>query len=561
VAAYAAATRQGANTFYVVAVDDGGNVNYNNYGSADFTAYTTPPNPPQNITLVDSSDRDAKRFLLTLTWDAPAATAAGGAKAQAIDDSTIYYTIYRAIDGVTFSEIATITSTGYLDTGLNSETTYYYKVTARDKAQATSEPTKVVSDKPEGRFTSPPAITKSPVAVPDSFSAVVTWSTERIASSFVDFGTTATDYSKEQGTADLVIDHSVKVTGLKAETTYYFQVKSIDVDENVAYSTVASFTTLEAPRVLDLKIADIRLYDTIISWKTNKETTALISYGTTANYGLTYSDTTGSYSLTHTVKLENLKDSTLYHLRIGGEDRNGNPITSDDYTFSTQTFPKVSDISTKNKSQGQTEVFWKTNVPTTSSVEYYGDSIAPKTQGNTAMVTDHSILLYGLEDASIYKFKAHGADSYGYEAVSAEQEFTTLQDTTPPEVFGVSSESNTIGSGDASKIQIVVSWKTNEPTTSQVEFGVGMSSTDFTDTTEENAELVMEHLTVIAELTPAKTYHFRVVSRDKAGNVTKSNSYTVLTSRKRESFLQLIITNLEETFSWLGNIGSAFGSR
>jgi hypothetical protein len=104
----------------------------------------------------------------------------------------------------------------------------------------------------------------------------------------------------------------------------------------------------------------------------------------------------------------------------------------------------------------------------------------------------------------------------------------------------------------------VISWKTNEPTTSLVEYGVGLSSSDFTDQTEENAELVMDHLVVISELTPAKTYHFRVVSRDKATNETKSGSYTVLTSRKRESFLQLIITNLEETFSWMGNVGKTF---
>ncbi|MFA5052367.1 MAG: fibronectin type III domain-containing protein, partial [Patescibacteria group bacterium] len=561
-----AASQQGKNIFYVLAVDDGGNFNYDNYAAAEFTAYTTPPGEPQAVTITDSSDRDAKRYSITITWDPP--------EGYTLDDE-IYYTISRreapsgaaaagnlravADDDAAFEEIATIISTGYLDTGLDSATEYFYKITARDKAQATSESTDVVSEVPEGRFTQPPAITVAPTVVPDSFSAVITWETERIASSFVDFNTVQADLSEEQGTADLLAKHEVRVTGLKPETTYYYKVKSIDVDENVAFSDISSFTTLEAPRVLDLKISDIRLYDLIVSWKTNKETTAVINYGTTANYGLSYTDTSGSFALVHTVKLENLKDSTLYHMRISGTDRNGNPISSDDYTFTTQTFPTVSDISTQNKSQGQTEIFWKTNVPTTSEVEYYGDTIAPKTQGNTAFVTEHSILLYGLEDAAQYKFKVRGSDEYGYEAVSTEQEFTTLQDTTPPDVFGVNSESNTIGSGDASKIQIVISWKTNEPTTSQVEFGVGLSSTDFTDTTEENAELVMEHLVVVSDLTPAKTYHFRVASRDKAGNTTKSNSYTVLTSRKRESFLQLIITNLEETFSWLGNIGTAFG--
>jgi hypothetical protein len=332
-------------------------------------------------------------------------------------------------------------------------------------------------------------------------------------------------------------------------------VKSIDVDENVAYSDIESFTTLEAPRVLDVQISDVRLYDAIISWQTNKESTAIINYGTSANYGLTYTDVSGSYALTHTIKLESLKDSVTYHFKISGSDRSGNPITSDDYTFQTLTFPQVSDITYQNKAEGQTEIHWKSNVATTSIVEYYSDNIAPKTQGNTASVKEHAILLYGLEDATRYNFKVRGSDDFGYEALSPEQEFTTLEDTTAPEVYGIQSESNTIGSGDASKVQIVVSWKSNEATSSQVDYGVGMSGSDFSDQTEENAELVMDHLVVIGELAPAKTYHFRVVSRDKAGNVTKSGSYTVLTSKKRDSFLQLIVNNLEQTFSWLGNVG------
>lgn len=554
---YAAATQQGRNTFYVVAVDDSGNVNYSSYASVDFEAYTPPPSPPANLTIVDSSNRDAQRYNITLTWDPPTTTASGEQlRAAENEEIDLTYTVYRSLDdGATFEDIAQISSTGYLDTGLSSSQNYTYKITAADSAGASSDSTTPVSEIPEGRFTQPPAITQAPVAAPDSFSAVVNWQTERVASSFVEFGTEAGALSKEQGTADLVAEHSVRITGLKAETQYFFRIKSIDIDENVAYSETSSFTTLEAPSVSDVKISDVRLRDAVLTWKTNKESTAVINYGTTANYGLTYNDTSGSYSLVHTVKLENLSDGSLYHLRIGGEDRNGNPITSDDYTFTTLTFPQVTNVAARNQSAGQTEITWTTNVPTTSSVEYYGDTIPPKTQGNTALVTEHSILLYGLEDATKYLFKARGADQFGYEAISAENEFTTLEDTTPPEVYGVKSESNTIGSGETSKIQIIISWKTNEPTTSQVDYGVGLSGSDFTDQTEENAELVMDHLVVIGELSPAKTYHFRAVSRDKAGNITKSGSYSVLTSRKRESFLQLIIGNLEETFSWVGNIG------
>lgn len=544
-----AATQQGTNTFYVLAVDDGGNLSYDNYAAVEFVAHTTPPGPPQAVTITDSSDRDAKRYSITITWDPP--------EGYTTDDE-LFYTISRSTDNETFEDIATITSTGYLDTGLDNTQEYFYLITAKDKAAATSDPTDVVSEKPEGRFTQPPEITEGPTAVADSYSATITWRTERIASSFVEIGLTEGGLDTEQGLADQVESHSVKVTGLKPQTKYYYQVKSIDVDENVALSSVQSFTTLEAPRVLNLEVSDIRLFDAIISWETNKETTAVIEYGTTTNYGLTYTDTSGSFAFTHTVKLENLSDSTTYNLRINGVDKSGNTISSDNYTFQTLTFPQVSDVVTENKAEGQTEIRWKTNVPTTSEVEYYNENIAPKVQGTAALQTDHSVLLFGLEDATLYKYIVRGNDEFGYQAESAELEFTTLEDTTPPEIFGVASESNTIGSGDASKIQIVISWKTNEATTSKVEYGVGLGGTDYTDETEENAELVLDHLVVVTNLAPAKTYHFRVVSTDKAGNVTKSDSHTVLTSRERESFLQLIISNLEATFSWLGNVGSLF---
>lgn len=548
ISAFAAATRQGMNSFYVVAADDAGNIDYSHYASVDFEVHTPAPSAPSNVTLVDSSDRDAKRYSLTITWDKPSNTPTG---------ETIAYSVQRSSDnGANYLPIASLTSTGYLDTGLDSTTKYFYKITAQDRAQSLSTATTPVADIPEGRFTKPALITRLPVATPDSFSSTITWTTERETSSFVDFGSSASTLDQEQGTATQVIDHSVTVTGLQPLTTYFYTIKGLDIDQNVTVSETYSFTTLEAPRVQNVKISDVRLKDAIISWDITKEGTGVINYGTTTSYGLAVTSDSTTFSQKHSIKLDGLNDGTTYHVRLGGVDRVGNPIASDDYVFTTLTYPKVSDITTKNKSQGQTEVLWKTNVPTTSQIEYYSAKISPKTQGNTSLVTDHSVLLFGLDDKTTYTFKVRGSDQFGYEAVSTEQHFTTVEDTTPPTIFGTTSESNTVGSGDTSRVQIVISWKTDEAATSQVEYGVGLAGTEYTDATTESAELVLDHLVVISDLAAAKTYHYRVVSRDKAGNVTKSTSYSVLTSRRRESFLQLIIGNLENTFSWLGNIGS-----
>jgi hypothetical protein len=381
----------------------------------------------------------------------------------------------------------------------------------------------------------------------------VSWETERPTSSFVQFGTARTNLTEEQGTGDLVSEHSVKITGLKPLTNYYFRAKVIDIDENENLSDVDDFKTLEAPKVFDVVISDVRLFDGTISWRTNKETTTALVYGTTTDYGSSRQDTSGSYAFTHTLKLENLSDGTTYNVQLAGTDKSGNSVSSDNYTFTTLTFPKIEGIAWENKAEGQTEVRWKTNVPTDSTVVYYNENTPTKTQGNTALVTEHSVLLFGLEDATVYQYIIKGLDQFSNRAESAENEFRTLEDTTPPVIANVEVESNTIGSGDASRVQIIVSYSTNEPTATQAKYGQGSGGTP-SEETELNGELVFEHLIVVADLEPARTYVVQAVAIDKAGNRTVSDVYTVLSARKRESFLTLVVERLSSTFSWLGNL-------
>jgi hypothetical protein len=49
-----------------------------------------------------------------------------------------------------------------------------------------------------------------------------------------------------------------------------------------------------------------------------------------------------------------------------------------------------------------------------------------------------------------------------------------------------------------------------------------------------------------------------VVAKDKRNNLTKSNDINFVTPAKEKSILQLILKSLEETFSWVRNIGSFF---
>ncbi|USN53612.1 MAG: fibronectin type III domain-containing protein [Candidatus Nomurabacteria bacterium] len=540
------ATRQGENVFYLVAIDEANNVNYDNYAAVAFTATTPAPAIPTGLIITDASNRETEDYSIALKWKAVTTEQAGS-----LEDDAVTYEILRSTDGDSFSTVANITSTGYLDVDLDNTTEYYYQVKAKDSAGAASAPSTTVSDIPEGRYTTPPEITKGPNVTPDSFEAGIAWETDRDADSHVEYGTNSS-LGEEQGTIDETDDHSVQLEGLQPETTYYYRIRSRDQDGNVALSSITTFTTLEAPFVSEVLVSDIRLYDAYINWTTNKATTTSLEYGTTTGYGQTITDTSGSLTTTHTVHLENLTDDTTYNFKPTGVDITGNNPASGNYTFTTLTFPRVENITWANQAEGETEVQWTTNVPTTSQVEYYNETTPAKTQGNTVLTTEHSVLLFGLDDATIYQFQVRGTDQFGYEAISDEQEFRTLEDTTPPVVSNVQVESNTIGSGELSRVQIIVRWTTNEPTSSQVRFGEGNNLSSESDV---NPELVYDHLLVVSDLEPARTYNIQAIAVDKAGNSTDSDTYRVLTTRRRDSFLQLVIGNLEDTFAWFTNIG------
>ncbi|MGN6386234.1 MAG: CARDB domain-containing protein, partial [Verrucomicrobiota bacterium] len=74
---------------------------------------------------------------------------------------------------------------------------------------------------------------------------------------------------------------------------------------------------------------------------------------------------------------------------------------------------------------------------------------------------------------------------------------------------------------------VVVTWNTDEPSSSQVEFG---QTTAYGRRTPLSINLVTSHRVLVSGLTPQTGYHFRVLAQDKAGNLRASadGSFTTL---------------------------------
>jgi hypothetical protein len=133
--------------------------------------------------------------------------------------------------------------------------TYSYRLISADTAgRSTTWPKR---GQPAARFTTPVADTKAPtiegIAVrplPDG-TAMVTWRTSEAASSQVTLGTTKTRLARLAIDEKLVKQHAVVVTGLDANTTYWFSVSSTDEAGNATKSTKARRFVSAAAGVAD----------------------------------------------------------------------------------------------------------------------------------------------------------------------------------------------------------------------------------------------------------------------------------------------------------------------
>jgi len=583
----ALATQQGKNTFYIVAEDNNintqtghGNRNFEAYAAVDFYASTVAPGAPTNLTISDASDKANSLWRLTLVWKAPTT---GGTPAK--------YEVYRSTDNLSFSFIGFVTSTAYTDSDLTYNQTYYYKVKALDNAGSSSIFSNTVSLAPVGKYYDPPSAGGVPSAACGSTTCIISWSTSRATYGTVEYGKTST-YGSAASETTAVKDHSIKISGLAPGTTYHYRVLALDepnlvgYDRSQAYSSDYTFTTLNTASISEVTVSDITLNSAIVSWKTSSLATSKVEYGETPNYGLSIDVSTVASESAHMVKLTNLKHSTKYHFRVRGTTVDGDDIFSEDNSFTTLIFPKVSAVVfNTEQGEGGTSVIlaWATNVKTTSEVEYQAAEIDKKnpvaakykttedlkklsqtelasvpiipkgraqTVYNLNFDTKHLQRITGLADSSIYVFTIRGRDEYGNQVVSDPIRYVTGSDTKPPVLKNVIIETPISGVGTEAKAQIIISWETDEPALGQVIWGPGVGS-EYPFASEKDQNYTTKHIIILRDLAPTSSYHLKILSHDKNGNKTESQDTVVVTPTAQQAALDIILKNLEDIFGFL----------
>ena len=518
---------------YVESQDTGGNTSVDKNiveGETRYYSFTTTSDSTAPV-ITDISAALVGETGATVAWttDEGATSQVEWGLTTALGTTTTETSVYTTQHAVTL-------------TGLSNTTTYYFKVTSKDRALNTTTDnnsgtmysfttltpstitvTETVSNTnfvSTGSDSTPPDLSNITVTPISSSVARVTFDTDEVANGIVEYGTTSS-YGQTAGETDVYhFDHEILLTGLSQGTTYQYRIISEDVEGNETTSDNRSFTMSAAVETDDFALTDeVRLLLDELSNTDNLASASELAqeaFGALAEAGVDVS--------------------------LGGG--SGNTFVGEGGL--TIVNPQITNIGSNSVQLG-----WTTSQPAKTVVEVVNlQTNETRRYDDLSFLRNHDMELGGLLAQVSYTARITVEDEEGNIAVSSLIPFSTVVNNDPLSIEDVRT-SSTLIPGRGGKVQTIVSWKTNKPATSQVFFDDDMSSTELRFSTDRNQSFVMEHVVIISNFEPGTIYRVRAESTD-SNIVAISPDYSLLTPRSRENIVDVIIENVEETFGVLG---------
>jgi len=520
-------------TYYFRIVTEN-NATTNNLSAAE-TLFTysydpTAPAAPEyvNVSPVGCSTQTS----FTFTW--PAGSDAGGSGMDGYQ--------YRRGSTGTIQDISalTVTASSYQE----GDNVFY--VRSIDNAGSTSSwQTAVYCSTATVQVTDGPTVEAGPSTM------TVSWNSNKLTTSYVRVYE-GNDYVSEQGQTSYTLVHSVKVVGLEPEKSYRYKLVWTDQNGNLGESDWYNTSTSTAPQINDLEADILGPTSTNISWTDSISALNTIEYGEGA-YSTVIA--TSGYASTGSYKLENLTSGVTYQLRINATSEDGTKFFAGT-SFTMPPLPEILSVSYEITDGGipGAKVSWRTNVPATSSL-FYGPKGSSKTEIATSdKINDHTLAVSSLSNSSSYEFYVAGTDEYGNSTQSSVLSFATPADRRPPTISDVIIETSNVGLNKQDKAQIIVSWKTDEPASSYVEYDKGLTGADYKQKTAEEKSMTNSHLVIISDLEPSQPYHLRVASADAGGNKATSEDIAIIAGDVPKSIFQIITNTFENIFGWVGKL-------
>ncbi len=177
-------------------------------------------------------------------------------------------------------------------------------------------------------------------------SVTINWLTNEMTTTTIRYGTSsdlsATSSSLSNGT--LAFYHHSTLTGLTADTTYYYQLVISNGSGNTTESAVLSFHTapitapdVTPPQIIFVSTVGLKATSTDLAVVTDEKADARVWVSTTTPVDTSGSAAASSTSFTffHLLTVPNLTASTTYHYAIISRDAAGNASLTSTGTFTT----------------------------------------------------------------------------------------------------------------------------------------------------------------------------------------------------------------------------------
>ncbi|MDR2798081.1 MAG: fibronectin type III domain-containing protein [Treponema sp.] len=163
---------------------------------------------------------------------------------NAVSGATSYRVYRSASESGTYIRVgssSTITTPSYTDTGLSSNTTYYYKVSAVTGARESEQSSSVsVTTSVYGVPSVPSGVT---AAAQSSSSILISWNAVSGAASYRVYRSASESGTYQVGSSSTITTPSYTDTGLSAGTTYYYKVSAVNSAGESEQSSYTSATT------------------------------------------------------------------------------------------------------------------------------------------------------------------------------------------------------------------------------------------------------------------------------------------------------------------------------
>lgn len=278
------------------------------------------------------------------------------------------------------------------------------------------------------------------------------------------------------------------------------------------------------PKVTEISLGGLSATSTAVSWLTDEAADSLVNFSTRQDYGIVRSP---ELIKAHDLIIPELQPEQRYYYRIIATDKYGNQTISNDYTFTTPALKEEAKPAPEERER-----------PPETGQE-------PKTDLKESELVKETLGL--LEKIS---------SEEGLSLIESKIQEEAQEKAEPPVI-----------SGDFAKVEVgtdyaIVKWKTDKEANSIVALA---SEDDYNPNASnpyrwkegEPNELVLAHTVNVANLRPATTYHYQVLSTSALGLEGVSEDNTFRTKSILPEIFNLNIAKVEEdsaTIEWTTNV-------